>query len=163
MSMDKQLQFFVSARDGDLPKVKALLQDGVPIDGENAGGATALEMASYAGQLHVVEFLIANGARIDPAEMPCFSSALIAAVTYHHTAVVALLLQKGADANAVDGKGQTALIWAAFHGAPIEIIDALITNGANAKHKDATGHNAHDYALEAGHRAIANHLARQGT
>lgn len=42
-------------------------------------------------------------------------TALILATKYHQTEVVKLLLEKGADANAIDREGNTALMWAAFN------------------------------------------------
>jgi ankyrin repeat protein len=153
--MDENLRFFVSAREGDLPKLVTLLDGGIDIDQENSGGATALEMASAAGQTEVVKLLLDRGARIDPVDSPCFSSALIASATNHHTSVVKMLLESGANPNIVDGEGQTALMWAAFHQSPLEVIRLLVLYGAALSIVDQKGNTALDYAEEVGSEEIS--------
>ena len=152
--------FFDSAREGELAKVTQHLANGVDIDAENVGGATALEMAAEAGRTSVVEFLLAKGARVDPIDKPCFSSALILAATYHHAPTARLLLKHGADPNIEDEEGQTALIWAAAHGAPMPIVEALVASGADVDHKDDRGHTAVEYAAHKEYTAIVAFLRR---
>lgn len=143
------LRFFIAARDGELPIVARLLATGIDINGANAGGATALEMAATAGQTEIVAFLIEHGARFDPLESPCFSSALISAATKHHVGTVEMLLAHGADPNVRDEQGQTALMWAVFHNSPLSIVEMLLLKGATAAATDIRGNTALDYAVEA--------------
>lgn len=152
--MDNLIRFFVSAREGNLHEVASLIDGGINVNSENPGGATALEMAAESGQTEMVKFLVEQGGRIDPVEIPCFSSALITAATNHHVEVVKLLLESGADPNVVDSEGQTALMWAAFHDSPIAIIDLLTSHGTDLALTDAKGNTAMEYAKAARNEGI---------
>ena len=48
------------------------------------------------------------------------------------------LLEKGADVNAKDKEGMTALIWAASHG-QLDILNTLLDNGANVTDRHISG------------------------
>jgi ankyrin repeat protein len=58
---------------------------------------------------------------------------------------VSALLEAGADVNAQDKDGKTALMYAAFHSSP-KIIAALLKNGADVMLKDSAGRMALDIA-----------------
>jgi ankyrin repeat protein len=60
--------------------------------------------------------------------------------------VIATLLKAGADIEARDNYGRTALMWAARHNENPEVIMTLLKAGANAKAKDSKEKTAFDYA-----------------
>ena len=61
-----------------------------------------------------------------------------------------LIIREGANVNATNGYGQTALHWAAWNGY-IEIVKLLIKYGANINFKDKWGRTALHYAACNGH------------
>ncbi len=71
---------------------------------------------------------------------------------------LALLLDAGADVNAVDSFGQTALI-AACWGGRVDCVRDLLSRGADASLTDAHGRSAKDWARICGFREIEGMLA----
>ncbi|BCB96053.1 hypothetical protein JZK55_09750 [Dissulfurispira thermophila] len=71
------------------------------------------------------------------------------------------LLGKGADVNAKDSNGWTALIWAAMEG-KIDVINFLISKGANVYVKDNMGWTALMRAATKGHTSVMELLINKG-
>jgi ankyrin repeat protein len=69
------------------------------------------------------------------------------------------LLAKGAPLTQVDEAGNSALISAAYHGRP-EVVALLLRRGADPDHRNQEGYAALDYAMERGHRAVAQALLK---
>ena len=55
-----------AARNGNLNRVKALLDQGVHVNSRNAYGYTPLHIAAQAGRLNVVHELLRRGAHVNP-------------------------------------------------------------------------------------------------
>eukprot|EP00965_Chrysotila_dentata_P101752 3359580-Pleurochrysis_carterae.AAC.5 len=72
------------------------------------------------------------------------------------------LIQKGANINAVDNWGRTALIWAARLGL-YDTTAMLIEAGADLEIKDKSGSNAYEWAAEMGHDSCAKSLLDAGS
>jgi len=79
------------------------------------------------------------------------------AVSRTNLDIAGLLVTKGADVNARNDKGMTALHLAAKDGST-KIVEMLLANHADKEIKDATGKTARDYAAEAGKEEIVNLL-----
>jgi ankyrin repeat protein len=71
------------------------------------------------------------------------------------------LLEEGADVNARDRYGQTALMLAA-HAGHLEVVERLIAHGANLDVTAKFGLSALMLAIVAGHQEVARLLARAG-
>jgi ankyrin repeat protein len=82
---------------------------------------------------------------------------LHSAVSARHGEVVALLLERGADPNARQQEGWTALHGAAHNG-DAETVEALLLHGADPALRHEGGKRAADLAGEAGHDALARRL-----
>ena len=99
------------------------------VDKVDAAGFTQLRKVSFAGEIHLVEKLIQQGA--DP-NLPSNdgSTPLIAAASSGRLSVVSFLSEKaGADINKVDDVGQTCLLIAAKKG-HFEVVQYLVKRGA---------------------------------
>jgi len=57
-----------AASTGNLNRVRALLNQGVPVNARSLTGWTPLHLAAYHGRLNVVEELIRRGARVNPRD-----------------------------------------------------------------------------------------------
>jgi ankyrin repeat protein len=75
--------------------------------------------------------------------------------------VAKLLLERGADINAIDNQGRTALMWAAWNGRP-EVVKLLLANKANVGIKDREGQTATSLAREYQQDDIVKMLQKAG-
>lgn len=149
-----------AASAGDLDAVERLLELALPVDGEDARGATALIRACGAGHPSVVVRLLdagADAAHVADSGIHC----LAAAVSARREAVVRTLLNHGVVADARMPGGATALALAAALG-HVPIAEALIEAGADAGAEDDRGatplHAAAQFAFEHDDTATAQAL-----
>lgn len=96
-----------AAQDGQLDDVKRLLPlIKAGIDAVDSDGDTALYSAAYYGQLHIIEYLLDNGADIDFKNNRGKTALHIAAEDGNGSEkIVALLLARGANPEATDNHG----------------------------------------------------------
>ena len=138
-----------AATAGDLVAVERLLQLGLPLDGTDEQGATALVRASGSGHTALVVRLLDLGADTQRVTRSGIH-ALAAAVSAGREAVVRTLLARGVPAGMELGAGGTPLILAAAIG-EVRIADALVEAGADVNAQDPSGsapmHAAAQYAF----------------
>lgn len=152
---------FMAAR-GEHGAVIKLLSDGVPVDATNEVKHTALKAAASNGQFETIRLLINRGADVRHRNAHGFT-ALHCAVgnpaydQQRQSKCVQLLLECGAEVNAVDNSGGTPLMGAAWFGA-LQSVELLLRAGADATIKDQKGRTARDLAEQRGHVAIASKL-----
>ena len=99
-------------QDGDEGSVKILLDAGADVNHVSSEG-TALEAASYYSSPEVVGWLLDRGAHVNTAPVPGerrYRTALMEVCERMNTAKAALLLAHGANINAQDNEGNTALM-----------------------------------------------------
>ncbi len=157
-----------AAAMGDTAAVDRLLALGLPIDGEDAQGATALIRAAGSGHAALVVRLLEAGADATHAAHSGIHC-LAAAVSAKREAVVRTLLNHGTAPDTPMTGGGTALTVAAALG-QLRIADALLEAGADANAVDAQGtaslHAAAQYAFDSGDstgaRALFERLLRAG-
>ena len=116
---------FVAMRD-DAPKVAAALlaHPKIKVDLANASNETPLMMAALRGHAALAEQLIGRGAAVNRAGW----TPLHYAATGPQTAMVALLLQRGADIEALSPNRSTPLMMAARYG-PESSVELLLARG----------------------------------
>lgn len=156
-----------AAAAGDTAAVERLLTLGLPLEGGDAQGATALLRACGLGHADVVQLLLARGADVEHAASGG-ATPLSAAVSARREGIVDLLLRHGVDLDRRLPGGGTTLMIAAALGFP-ELVEKLLAAGADANLADEKGstalHAAAHYAF--GHadpraRAVLEVLLRLG-
>jgi ankyrin repeat protein len=122
--------------------------------------AKALAGAAKGGHTALCRRLLAAGAAVNGAIGPHQVTPLMYAASSgsHHT--VALLLEHGADVEAKNGNGSTALHMAISHGAGLETIELLLRSGASTQIEipNEFGYTPLRIALERGREEIVQLL-----
>jgi len=141
----------LAAEAGDLELVKWLVARKADLKSLDVRGWTPLTRAVEAGQVDVAKFLLSQGARAD-------DGSLFRAAARGHVTLVELLLERGADRDAVfDHRGYTALGYAATEG-KIEVVKLLHGKGASVKKDVGILHTA----AFRGHREVVAFLLDKG-
>jgi uncharacterized protein len=153
------LSAFEAAAVGSLPPLEAAVRETPGVVAEySADGWTALHLASFFGRLACVEWLLGHGSDVNATSRNAAANRpLHSAVAGRHGALAALLLARGAEPDAKQHGGYTALHSAAQHG-DTALVDALLVYGASASLRDEAGKDAAQYAEEKGHPALAARL-----
>lgn len=145
---------------GDLDAVERLLALGLPLDGEDGKGATALIRAAGAGHAALAVRLLeagADAAHVSRSGMHCLAAAVVA----QREAMVRTLLNHGVEPDARLAGGGTALMIAAALGQS-RVVDALLEAGANPNAADEQAatplHAAAQHAFESGDTALSHAL-----
>jgi ankyrin repeat protein len=154
------LTLFEACVVGDLAAVKALTA-GSPalINSYSPDGFHPLGLAAFFNQPAVARYLVENGAEVNRVtENPQHISPLISATASGSLEIARLLLEHGADPNARQAGGFTAMHNAAQNG-QLEMIELLLKYHAEANPRADDGRTALTFALEA-NRAEAAALLR---
>ena len=115
--------------NGNLKRVRALLNSGANVNARDNAGYTPLIEAAYLGRLAFVRLLLDKGANIN-ARDNAGRTPLMRAAYRGRLPVVKLLLDRGANVNARDNAEYTPLIEAAFRG-HLPVVRELLKRGAN--------------------------------
>ena len=139
-----------AASNGDIEALRALIAEGVNVNGKDSDGDTALHNAAMVPErTEILRELIASGAAVD-ARGPFRRTPLLSAADCGCTGNIAVLLASGADLHATNERGLTALLGAAFSG-HAGTIELLIASGSDVNAKDANGNTALHLAAMKGH------------
>ncbi|XP_018587449.2 transient receptor potential cation channel, subfamily N, member 1 isoform X2 [Scleropages formosus] len=130
-----------AARSGHAGVVKALLLKGAQVDTITKDGYTALHLAVQACKPLVVETLLGFGAQVQCKGGKAKETPLhIAAQVKEGKNVAEMLLKSGADVNAEQENGETAVHVAARHG-NLQTLKALIEEGGDVTWQSKAGEN----------------------
>ena len=130
---EEELELIEACEDGDLKKVKSLIEMGINVNAQNDNNFTALMGASSSGYLRIVKYLICKGADIDAQDKDGMT-ALMWAANYKKSKVVKHLIEKGANINIKDNDGNSILnnvLRDFMDDRSIKILKYLIKNGVN--------------------------------
>lgn len=92
-----------AARDGDVKRVEALLEAGVPVDAKTEYDCTALYFAANSNHADVVRLLLEKGADVNVRDNSYGFTAVGMAAWLGHAEAVAALIDGGADVGDVTG------------------------------------------------------------
>jgi len=152
---------FDAARQGNLDKVKAAVAAKPELaNAKNEKGLGPLYLASQAGKLDVVEFLISRGASVNSLTRRGFTP-LHAASERGHAEVVEYLLFKGAQVNAKADAGFMPLHYAVYNGHK-DVAALLISKDAKVNGKNKVGWTSLHAAAHGGQKEIAELLIAEG-
>ena len=148
MSESGQVPLYLAMRDGSPKVAEALLASpALKIDAVNRAGETPLMMAALQGRLEWTRKLVERGATV---QRPGWTPVHYAAAG-PNVEVLAFLLDKGGDINAVAPNGNTPLMMAARYGAE-DSVKLLLRRGANKALLNDRNQSAADMA-ESGDRS----------
>lgn len=138
-----------------VPALQKLVAAGVPVEGRNERGLTALLVAAETGCLECVEVLVQAGAALEATDEQGRNS-LLRAARAGHDAVAMGLLKAGAEMNSMDDLGRNALWWAVRekHWPLAE----MLLGAGSAVTADAGGLNPLHLAAEANEDSILSPL-----
>jgi len=121
-------------------------------------GWTPLHLACFFNQPAIAEMLILRGADVQARSRNAMQNApLHAAAAGRSRDAVRILIEHGADVNACQHGGWTALHAASQNG-DVEMVRLLIAGGAHVHTRADNNQNALDLALTKGHQAVVDLL-----
>ncbi len=150
------LLIFLAGRNGRIDLIERLIAHGADLRAVDAG------IAMNGSDLAVTRYLLDHG--VSPSKIG--KSGFPPLIFYargdkgEHPERLQLLLDYGADVNAVGPKGRTALHYAAVVS-HLRVIDLLLDHGADTSIRDERGETALDLARAAGKSAAVDLLTRR--
>lgn len=149
-----QVGLYLAFRDESPKAVAALLaHPQTRIDAVNAADETPLMMAALRGQLDAARQLLDRGAALN---RPGWTPLHYAASGPEHR-MVALLLERGAQVDALSPNRSTPLMMAARYG-PEAAVDLLLARGASLRARNDAGLGPADFAELAGRESLVARL-----
>ena len=141
-----------------LPLVHALLDAGAdPNDG------VTLPLAASAGDIPVLEALLAHGANVDQRWASDGSTGLYAILQWSRTPEGVLwLLARGADPNAVFAENGETPLHVAARAWDVPLVEAMVARGADIERRRTDGRTPYAVAELNGNRAVAEWLLAHG-
>jgi ankyrin repeat protein len=169
------------------PVVKLLLDRGAnpTAGGRSPNDATPLELAARMADVEVMEMLLDHGSvarsaaaltqairakcarcielLVDSVPKSSLDTVLVQTTRWNEPAAVRTLLERGADVNAQDREGRTALMLAAASEfMSVDIVKSLLEHGADLNAKSPEGDTALSFARLRGENPIVDLLVKAG-
>lgn len=163
LSLGPKLDLFAACAAGRTSDVlERIDSDPSRLGAHSNDGWTPLHLAAFFGHAELAKGLLNRGARVDERSTNAMKNTpLHAAAAGAQVEVMRLLLENGADPNAQQHGGWTALHTAAQTGNRI-MSEVLLAHGAHVHARAENNQAPLDLALLYGHEEIANLLDRQG-
>ncbi len=155
-----KLNLFEACAIGKVERVKAILKRKPKLLNEFApDGFQPLGLASFFGHVEVVRYLLESGAEVNtPSQNGLKVTPLNSAAAGRHYEIAMLLLERDANPN-IRQEGDFVPLHSAAMNGQIEMVKILLQYGADKDLKSLDGKTARDYALENGHKIVAEVLA----
>ncbi|XP_023667815.2 transient receptor potential cation channel, subfamily N, member 1 [Paramormyrops kingsleyae] len=147
-----------AAKRGHTAVVKALLLKGAQVDATTKDGYTALHVAVQNCKPLVVQMLLGFGAQVQLKGGKAGETPLhIAATVKEGERVADMLLKSGADVDAQQENGETAMHKAAHHG-NLQMLRALIEEGGDLTRRSKAGENPLHIAVRHCHAHVVEEI-----
>ena len=156
------LMWAVAERHSDV--ASTLIKHGAEVHVRSKGGFTPLLFAAQQGDVDCARLLLAAGSHVNDAA-PDGTSPLLLAAASGHEALSIFLVGRGANVNATDGRGYTALHYAASGRNLLGLAKALLEHGADPNSqlsKGDVGATPFYLAATAGNLSAMRTLANSG-
>jgi ankyrin repeat protein len=155
-----KLNLFEACAVGKVERVKSMLKRKPKLLNEFApDGFQPLGLASFFGHVEVVRFLLESGAEVNtPSQNGLKVTPLNSAAAGRYYEIAMLLLERDANPN-IRQEGDIVPLHSAAMNGQIEMVKILLQYGADRDLKSLDGKTARDYALENGHKVVAEVLA----
>ncbi len=152
-----QYPLHVAAEKGRIVMVRTLLKHGAEINRTTDNGDTPVDLALLSGRTQLAELLISRGAQLDASRLLLKASQI--GVTDRD--VVRFLIDSGADTEAQNQNGDTALL-VAIRQDNHRLATHLVNRGANVNAATEDGRSALTLARELRVPELISLLERQG-
>lgn len=154
------LDAFEAVALGEQARLQELLDaDAALLEAPSPDGFRLLHYAAFFGNQAAVPILLARGAQVAvPAANPMKVHPLHSAAAIQSLPICRELLEAGADADAQQEGGFTALMAAAMRG-NLELVELLLAHGADASLRSDEGKTARDLAQQGGHQGVLGKLS----
>jgi uncharacterized protein len=154
-----------AVQGGNADIVKLALQYPYQINARLKDGTTALLLSAVNRRSDIAENLIELGADVNIPDQDGTTPLIAAAPDDDYpgpvgTKLISLFLRHGANVDAADNNGSTALMGASLYG-DLEVVKLLVGAGANVSNTDAMGRTAISLAQESNHHDIVDFLKSQ--
>ena len=132
-----------AAQNGNLNRVKALLNQGVPVNSRNAHGWTPLHKAVLSGNLSVVQELLKRGAHVNPRTRNGTTPLYLATLWNRSPHIIHALLKAGANPKYINMYGYAASTYSLKGGNAVRASSAATKwikktqNAANKRRQNA--------------------------
>jgi uncharacterized protein len=154
-----RLDLYDACTIGKVDRVKSILKRKPKLLNEFApDGFQPLGLAAFFGHVEVARFLLESGAEVNtPSQNGLKVTPLHSAAAGRHYEIAMLLLERSANPN-LRQEGDFVPLHSAAQNGQIEMVKILLQYGADKDLKSSEGKNARDYALENGHKIVAEVL-----
>lgn len=151
------LSIHEAALNGQISAVIVILETGTDPDTIDEDGRTALMYAAFNGHTETVKRLIEKGANVNLRD-PNGRTPLMMAASGPYAETVRILLENNADPDLADSQEHfTALMFAAAEG-QLDVVRVLLSSRADPSLRDVDGDDALTFAINNGHKAVADLL-----
>lgn len=135
----ESLALQLAIRSGNEPIVKLLIDAGAPVNPKDTQLFSPLEDAATTRHIEIMKLLLQSGAKVDAADH--HGRTLLVGNGFFDPIVTGVLLEAGANVNAIDEKYETALMKASGFGFK-QVVKVLIEHRADVNLRDASGRTA---------------------
>lgn len=152
---------FEAAAKGDVAAIENLLASGAAVDARDQDQATPLIAAALGGQVEAAKLLLAKGADVMARNSGGFT-ALHAAAYGGSAEVAALLLDNKAARDDTANKAGTTPLFVAAETNHLEVVELMISKGADVSQTESHGYFPTTRAFWKGHVDMVRLLKRHG-
>jgi len=149
----------IAIRSGNREIVQLLIDAGAPVNPSNTVLWSPLGEAAFAKHFDIMKLLLQSGSKVDAHDHRGVT--LLVSMGFFDPTVTTILLEAGADPNAADRDGETALMKASAHGLK-QTVKLLIDHHGNVNQKDSAGRTALMHAAASRHSGAIPLLLENG-